>query len=264
LLSEDDTGGMALEWGDGPLLLRLIDQIAHREGFGDRLAEGSARLAEQIGEAAKPLAMHVKGQELPMHEPRIKHVFGVGYALSPTGADHVHNLHDTLMRGEGRHLDAVRSFDPSLQPMEATVLNDDKVRLYFHMVNFWHFLDCAVMCLLVPYSPEQMLGLVNSVTGWGMDLDEMRAVGERAITLSRVLNLREGLTAADDTLPARFFGPFTRSGPGTEVPLDEEEFEAAKRSYYQMMGWDEHTSLPTPETLERLNIAWAGEHLPER
>lgn len=260
-LTEEDTGGLTLSWGDGALALRLIEQTAHREGFGDRLAEGVARLAEDIGDEAIPLAMHVKGQELPMHEPRIKHALGVGYALSPTGADHVHNLHDTLTRGESRHLDLVRSFDPELDPIEATVLDEDKMRLYFHIVHYWHFLDCAVLCMFLPYSPEQMVGLVNATTGWDMDLDEIRAVGERSITLARVFNMREGLTAADDTLPSRFFESFEDGDPPTARPLDRQEFEAAKRAYYRMMGWDDW-GRPTQEVLDRLGVGWAASELP--
>jgi aldehyde:ferredoxin oxidoreductase len=262
LLTESDAGGQALRWGDGALLLRLIQQIARRESLGDLLAEGVARMASQIGQGAETLAMHVKGQELPMHEPRIKHALGVGYTLSPTGADHMHNLHDTAYRKEGSSLDDLRAFDPDLRPVEATVLNEDKMRLYFYQVNKQHFWDCAVMCFFLPYSSEQMVTLVNAVTGWNVDLAETQAIGQRAITLSRVFNLREGLTAANDTLPDRFFAPFLKGEARQAKPLDKAAFEEAKRTYYRMMGWDGESGVPTPEALERLDISWAAEHLP--
>lgn len=263
LLTEADANGQALRWGDADLLLKLIDQIAHRQGFGDTLAEGVARMAEQIGGGAEELAIHVKGQELPMHEPRIKHALGVGYALSPTGADHMHNIHDTLFQGEGSALDNLRQFDPHLQPMEATLLNKEKMRLYYYHINYRHFLDSAVMCMFLPYSPAQLRDLVNAVTGWDMDLDEVQAVGQRAITLSRIFNLREGLSGDDDTLPDRFFAPFLKGEKRQAEPLDREAFERAKRTYYRMMGWDEKSGVPTVETLEKLGVGWAAEHLPE-
>lgn len=262
LLTETDTGGLALRWGDGPLLLRLIEQIARCEGFGASLAEGVARTAAQIGQGAEAFALHVKGQELPMHEPRIKHALGVGYALSPTGADHMHNFHDTMYRGEGPFLNGLRAFDPDLQPMEATVLNEDKMRLYFYHVNYRHFLDCAVMCMFLPYMPQQLVTLVNAVTGWDVDLQETQAIGQRAITMSRVFNLREGLTADDDTLPRRFFAPFLKGETRNAEPLDEAAFEEAKRTYYRMMGWHQENGVPTLEALEQLDIAWAAKHLP--
>jgi aldehyde:ferredoxin oxidoreductase len=99
-LTESDTGGLKLCWGDGLLLLRLIDQIAHRDGFGDLVAEGVARMAKEVEPRAEAYAVHVKGQEMPMHEPRTKHGMALGYALSPTRADHMHNLDDLLCAGE--------------------------------------------------------------------------------------------------------------------------------------------------------------------
>jgi len=263
LLTESEAGGLALRWGDGALLLSLIEQIARREGFGDTLAEGVARMAAQIGQGAEAFALHVKGQELPMHEPRIKHALGVGYALSPTGADHMHNLHDTMYSREGSAIDKLRAFDPDLQPMAATALNEDKMRLYFYQANYRHFLDSAVMCMFLPYSPEQVVALTNAATGWDVDLQEAQTIGQRAITLSRVFNLREGLTAADDTLPRRFFAPFLKGEMRKAVPVDEAAFEEAKRTYYRMMGWDQNGGVPTLETLERLGVAWAAEYLPD-
>jgi aldehyde:ferredoxin oxidoreductase len=262
LLTEEDTGGLTLNWGDETLVLDLIEQIARREGFGRLLAEGVARMAEQIGQGAEAFALHVKDQELPMHEPRGKHVLGVGYALSPTGADHMHNMHDTMYSGEGRSLDRLRAFNPDLQPVEATLLNEDKLRLYFHHVNEQHFWDCAMMCMFLPYTPEQMVELVNAVTGWDVNLDETQVIGQRAITLSRVFNLREGFTADDDGLPRRFFKPFLKGETRRTAPLDPEAFEWAKGYYYQMMGWDAETGVPTREALEQLGIGWAAGHLP--
>ncbi len=262
LLTEAEADGLAVRWGDGAAVLRLIEQVARREGFGDLLAEGVARMAARIGPDAEAFALHVKGQELPMHEPRIKHALGVGYAVSPTGADHMHNIHDTMYRREGSAIEKLRAFAPDLQPMSATVLNEDKMRLYFFQVNYRHFVDCALMCMFLPYTPQQMVTLVNAVTGWDMDLPEVQAIGQRAIALSRVFNLREGFTAADDTLPLRFFEPFLQGEARGAEPLDKAAFEKAKRTYYRMMNWEEQSGAPTPEALQKLDIAWATEHLP--
>jgi aldehyde:ferredoxin oxidoreductase len=261
LLTEADTEGFVLRWGDAAAMLRSIDLITERKGLGGFMAEGVAQMAKEIGPEAETFAMHVKGQELPMHEPRIKHMLGVGYALSPTGADHMHNLHDAMVRGEGRALDELRMINPKLQPVAATVLNEEKVKLYFHHTNSRHFYDSAVMCMFLPYSPEQMVALVNAVTGWDVDIDETQAIGQRTITLSRVFNLREGFTAEDDNLPRRFFKPFLKGEERRAEPLDEDAFQWAKRHYYRIMGWDEQTGVPTKEALKRLDISWAAGHL---
>lgn len=261
-LTEADTGGLVLRWGDPALILHLLEQITRREGLGDLLAEGVARMADRIGHGAEAYAMHVKGQELPMHEPRIKHALGVGYALSPTGADHMHNLHDTMVQGEGRSLDKLRAFNPHLRPVQATLLNEDKLHLYFHHVNNRHFLDSVVMCMFLPYTPQQMVELLNATTGWEVTIDETQIIGQRANTLSRVFNLREGMTAADDSLPRRFFEPFLKGETRKAVPLDVEAFEWAKGYFYDMMGWDEKTGIPTSEALQQLDIGWSAQHLP--
>jgi aldehyde:ferredoxin oxidoreductase len=242
-------------------MLRLIDQIAAREGLGDFLAQGVARMAERLGKRAQQYAMHVKGQELPMHEPRVKHALGVGYALSPTGADHMHNMHDTMFRGEGRSLDHVREFEPTLQPVPATVLNEDKMRLYYYHTSHKHFLDSVIMCHFLPYSPQQMVDLVNAVTGWDLNLQETQEIGRRTLTLARVFNLREGLTAADDTLPGRFFAPFDKGEARKSEPLDRDAFEWAKGYYYELMGWDRETGVPAEDELQRLGLAWASAYL---
>lgn len=261
LLSSSDTGGLALRWGDGQLVLRLVDQIAHRDGFGSFLAEGVARMAAQIGQGSEEFALHVKGQELPMHEPRIKHMLGVGFGLSPTGADHQHNMHDTMVQGEGPALDKLRIYNPELRPVETTLLNEDKTQLYFHFVNQAHFWDCAIMCHFMPYDPEQMVKLLNAVTGWDVGVAETQEMGQRAITLSRIFNLREGFTAAYDRLPDRFYAPFQEGEMRTARSLDKSASEWVRRRYYELMGWEAETGIPTCEALERLDIGWAAAHL---
>jgi aldehyde:ferredoxin oxidoreductase len=71
-----------------------IEMIARREGFGNILADGVARMAKRFGSETESFALTIKGQELPMHEPRLKHAISLGYAVSPTGADHMVNIHD--------------------------------------------------------------------------------------------------------------------------------------------------------------------------
>jgi aldehyde:ferredoxin oxidoreductase len=106
-----------------------------------------------------------------------------------------------------------------------------------------------------------MVELLQAVTGWDVSLDEIQAAGQRCITLSRVFNLREGLTAADDTLPRRFFAPFQKGEARRAQPLDEDAFAWAKGFYYETMGWDGETGVPSLEETERLDVGWAAEHL---
>jgi aldehyde:ferredoxin oxidoreductase len=258
ILTKEDTGGLELKFGDARLLLQLVEDIAQRRGFGADLAEGSKRLADKIGRGPEELVLAVKGQELPMHEPRIKHALGVGYVLSPTGADHMHNMHDTAYLSEGPGLNRMREFDPDLQPIQAHGFTDEKMKLYYYHSTFRHFFDSVGMCHFLPYSPQQMADVVSAITGWDTTIEEVRQIGERAATLARAFNTREGFTAADDALPKRFFEGFRNDNSATGRPLDEQAFRGAIQSYYATMGWDSD-GVPTPERLDALDVGWAKE-----
>ena len=190
-----------------------------------------------------------------MHEPRLKMGLGLGYAVSPTGADHVHNIHDTFFASKiPKRYESLGLLDPV--PYEE--LSPRKVRLYRY-VSAWRSLDnCLVMCLFPPWSIEQKIAIARSVTGWNTTAYELMKVSERAINLARIFNMREGFTERDDWLPPRFFQPKT-SGALSETAVNPEKLKDAKRTYYRMMGWD-NRGVPTRTRLEELNIDWVVGH----
>ena len=99
LITEEDTGGLQLNFGNGQALVELVEMIAHREGFGNLVAEGVRRMSQRIGQGSEEFAVHIKGQEAPMHDPRARSpVLGLGYAISPTGADHIHVTTHTVFK----------------------------------------------------------------------------------------------------------------------------------------------------------------------
>ena len=256
LLTLKDTGGIDLRFGNALAMLQMIEQIALRQGFGDVLAEGVARAAKKIGSAAEEFALHIKGQELPMHEPRLKQGMGVGYSISPTGADHCHNIHDTMYNAMTPSLEMLKGMG-ILEPMPVDDLSPAKMRLVKYFSEFIHMLNCAVCCYFVMSVSlvgfDRITQLVRVVTGWDTTFFELLKVGERAVNLARVFNIREGFTAQDDNMPQRFFVPHG-SGP-LKVALDPEAFQNAKDTYYDMMGWP--NGVPSPGKLGELGIDWA-------
>ncbi|HSL94010.1 MAG TPA: aldehyde ferredoxin oxidoreductase family protein [Bacillota bacterium] len=246
--------GYDLPFGDGEGLVRMIGQIARREGFGDVLAEGSRAASHQLGEATHDLAMEVKGQEIPMHEPRLKAALGVGYAISPTGADHCHNLHDTAYAQEGAGLDSMRPLGMT-EPLPANELSTAKARMLVATTTWRYFANCAVFCQFVPWTPTQLVDAVSAATGWNFSMLELSDVAKRAMTLPRLFNLREGLTAKDDYLKPRFFEKLTE-GPLAGVALDRDAFDRTQADYYEIMGWDKE-GRPLPGTLKALGLEWA-------
>ncbi|GAB4578611.1 MAG: aldehyde ferredoxin oxidoreductase family protein [Anaerolineales bacterium] len=257
ILTAADTGGVEFRWGDGDLLVRAVEMIARREGFGDVLAEGVDRMSQRFGPATAEFNLTVKRQELPMHEPRLKHVLGVGYAISPIGADHMANVHDTDFAYDGEGIKRVNlALGKKIGPISNKVLNEDKLQIFYHELNWMHFQDCAVNCHFYPYDYEQFARTLSAVTGVEYTIQDILAVGERAQTLARLFNLREGFTADDDKLPKRVRKAF-KSGPIAGVEVTDEAFAWAKGRYYELMGWDEN-GFPSAEAIERLGLEQLG------
>jgi aldehyde:ferredoxin oxidoreductase len=117
------------------------------------------------------------------------------------------------------------------------------------------------MCGFVAWTDAERMALIEAGTGWRVNAFEYFKLGERALTLARIYNMREGLTSADDRLALRSYGP-TTGGALAEGGIDPEELEEAVHTYYGIMGWDEKSGVPTPGKLKELGIEWAAEHLP--
>ena len=256
ILTAADTGGVEFRWGDPGTLVRAVEMIAARAGFGDVMADGVARMSQRFGPLTDEFNMTVKGQEIPMHEPRLKYSVGIGYAVAPVGADHQMNVHDTTYTTDNDSIWRVNSaLPPELQikPMPAQMLNEDKMRLFYLELNFAHFQDCALNCQFYPYNYEQYAELLTGVTGCEYTIADILAVGERAQTLCRLFNLREGFTSDDDKLPKRIRLAFD-SGPIAGHEISDELFHWARRRWYEHMAWDPQTGVPTDHAFERLGL----------
>ena len=270
LLTTDDTGGIELKWNDSETYHRLIHMIASREGFGDILAEGSKRAAEIFGRGTLQYAMQVKGQELPSHEPRGKWGVGLGYAVSPTGADHLQAAHDPWFDKPGDYSTDANWVDLEdlsplgiVEPVPTEDLSGAKVRLFVYLQYIWALHDVLNWCIFTTV-PEfraidmnQVVAIVRAITGWRTSLFELTKVGERAVTMARAFNVVRGFTSQDDQLPERFFEPM-RAGTLKGHAIDRAAFAKALRLYYGMMGWN-GDGIPTEAKLEELNLGWVWE-----
>jgi len=259
LLTAEDTGGLVLHFGNTGAMIELIEQIAHRQGFGNLLAEGCLRAARKVGRGTERYAMQVKGQEVPMHEPRIKFALDLGYATSPTGADHMHNIHDTGYESEGKSIEGMRGLG-ILDPLPAKSLGPEKVRLAKYHIDWQVLYNCLGLCMFMPYDKDQMREIVRGVTGWNSSIFELIKVGERALAMARAFNYREGLRAADDVAIWRFSTPF-ESGPAEGVQVPAEDVAKALDLYYEMNGWDRETGAPVEGKLVELGVGWVADLL---
>ncbi len=263
LITEQDTDGLKLNFGNSEVLAPLIEKIAKREGFGDLLAEGSKRAAERIGNGAETFFIGVKGQELPAHMPQYKPAVGMMYAVNPFGADHQSSEHDPFLvmppdSQERMNIAKIGMHADYDNPFE---IDDDKVRFVFDSQCFFSVTDTLCLCQFVwgpcweLYGPSELVELCRTGIGWDTSLFELMRVGERRINMMRFFNAQAGFTKKDDKLPRRIFEPIP-DGPAKGTQLDEKQFNEALDLYYAFAGWDTETGNPTDITMRKLSLGW--------
>ncbi len=262
IISEADTGGLALNYGDGEMVTRLVEMIARREGFGDVLADGSARAARRFGLAAQDLLITVKGSEMPAHMPQVKRSLALIYAVNPFGADHMSSEHD----GSYTEYNARIAELGLINPQPARVLNAEKVRYAFYTQCTYSMLDTLDLCQFVwgpdwqLFSLSQLVDAMRAVTGWPVTLFELQKLGERRLNMLRAFNAREGFGRDQDTIPKKLTRPL-KGGSSDGLFVTIEEVEQAKDTYYGMAGWDVATGMPVRAKLEELGIGWVADEL---
>ncbi len=259
VLNAKDMNGLELTFGNASAMLTMLERIARREGLGDLLAHGVKVASEKIGKRSEDFALHVKGLEFPMHEPRLKQTLGLHMAVTATGSDHNSGVHDTLFAQEGGPIKNWNRMDYT-EPIVPTELGVHKARFLYQMGWTRVMGHLLGICNFVAYTPDQIVEMVRAVTGWPVSVYRLHKTVERTIALCRIFNLREGFTAADDQLPKRFAEALTE-GAIKGISVDSEKLDESKKAYYQMLGWTEK-GIPTDARLAELDIEWAKEHLP--
>ena len=258
-------GGSMSPFSDEADVLKLIKMISNREGLGDLLAEGSARAAQTIGGEALRYSMTVKSNEMTAFEARSQTNLALGFATAAVGPRYEICEHDwdfDTRVGWSHTLDYCRTIGILNRiPMEH--LGKDKVSNFKALSTLWSAADGLGICLFATaptrvYSLEEMARLVRIVTGWETSAYEVMRVGQLRYHLFRFYNYREGLSAADDTLPDRFFEEAIDFGTHKGVKINREKFYEAIALYYDMMGWDE-TGKPKESTLYDFCLGWLCE-----
>ena len=236
VITEQEVGG-PLRFGDGEALVRTMTQIGYREGFGDVLAEGGARVAAKYGRPE--LFMGVKKQEFPAYDPRGIHGMGLQYATSNRGACHVRGY---MISAE------ILGVPVKMDPLTTA----GKAAMNIAFPDLTAALDSSGICLFVTFSigAPELVAMLKTATGFDYDVAELLLAGERIWNLEKLFNLRAGFSRKDDTLPPRLLHEPMPAGPaaGKTVPLEEMLGE-----YYRLRGWDEQ-GRPTKEKLAALRL----------
>jgi aldehyde:ferredoxin oxidoreductase len=264
VIDEKDTGGVDLHFGNAESMVKMVEMIGKRQGFGKLLGEGSERAAKTIGKNAADFLITVKGQEIPAHMPEFKRSLGLIYAVNPFGADHMSSEHDPFYE-EGNADDMARRNMAQLgltQLQPPGSITAEKVKMAFTTQKVFSALDSFALCAFVYgvgwqlYSPLETVEMLNAAAGWDMSLDEFLKLGERRINMMRAFNAREGFSSKDDKLQKKYFEPLKGSGPTAGRYFKPGEFEFMRDTYYQIAGWDAVTGNPTKEKLASLGLDW--------
>lgn len=246
LITEKETDGIALTWGDSAAIVKMVEKIAKQEGFGAILGQGSAKAAEHIGGNAADFLTTVKGLEAPMHDPRGAHGFGLAYAISPRGACHEASL---TFEAEGGMI-----YIPEIPELSADLPegSDERAQLNVVAQDYGMFFsNCAIFCNLggMPLNATQALNLVNFATGFDYTLDEVLEIGRRVWYLKRGLTNLFGARAKDDRLPKRLMTPMTEGPTEGSVP----DMDKMLAEFYALRRLDEE-GIPTKQVLEDIGL----------
>ena len=244
ILTEKETGGITLRYGDVEITHQLIRMISTRSGFGNLLAEGSDALGEAFGVPQLPVT--VKGLEVPLHDPRAFSGMAPVYALSPRGACH--------MQGDMYGVDAGQNAETDLGIPPGDRFQDsvEKGRIAARHMAWRSLYNAFTVCMFMNPGADRMRRALNAAMGWSLSLDDMILTGKRIFTLKRMLNARLGVSQAEDDLPDLLKKELPEGGTeGHTVDL-----APLLEGAYEEFGWDPESGMPTGETLERLNLGF--------
>jgi len=248
IITKDDTNGIDLTWGNSESIIKMLNKVANREGFGDILADGVKVASEKIGKGSEKYAMHIMGQEPAMHDPRLNPSFGTTYVTDPTPGRHTQG-------GAG-----FQEFGFSLMPLEGIEVPEIK-RYQYKDKGIPHAISskvqmaqgalgiCIFSGMFGTYPFPEMLKVT---TGWEYSSVDIMKVGERIQALRQAFNIREGVKPSDYKLPDRIKGiPPLLSGATANVTID---LDSLVKDFYKAMDWNLESGKPSKEKLQELGL----------
>ncbi|MDN5321973.1 MAG: aldehyde:ferredoxin oxidoreductase [Clostridia bacterium] len=248
IITERQLGGIQLDWGNAEAMIKMIHKIAVREDLGYLLGEGTRRAAEKIGGLAQELVVHVKGLDLPAHDPRAKYSNALAYATSARGACHLnafsYEFEDGISMAELGYPETLDRF---------TIRG--KAQLVAKLQDLMALFDSLTGCKFIIFglgdeTIKTIVEWLNLVTGWHITREEFLEIGARIVNLKKVYNVKCGLTRKDDVLPYRILSHKRGTGgAGDNLPHLGEMLG----QYYEYRGWDEF-GIPREETLKKYEI----------
>lgn len=234
-------------WGNADALIWLIHAIVNQEGIGKTIGQGVRKAAEIIGGAAHECAFHVKGLEMPAHDPRAFNSLALGYATSNRGACH-------LQGGSYFFEKMVTLPEIGINQVLDRFRLDNQGNIQARLQDIMCLMDSLKLCKFLFYGGINLTIItdwLNHLTGLDYSVEELLLAGERIFNLKRQYNINCGITSSDDSLPRRILEEARPDGgaAGNLPPLGN-----MLEEYYEARGWDAN-GRPSWATITRLGLS---------
>jgi len=242
IITLEDTDGIPMNWGNVESIVAMTDKLALREGFGDVIADGVKVAAERIGRGSEEYAIHVQGQELPMHDPRLEPALATTYTMDAT---------------PGRHTQGHEGGIPGGLDLERGDKYDYTGKGDAHRITsaLMHTVNSAGICQFgyMTYGLNLLTEFMTVISGEEWDADRCVEAGERIGTLRHMFNLREGLNPAEfDYSPRMVRGMESGNLRGVDVDI-----KTLQKEYMEAADWDTTTARPSDAKLDALGLGFA-------
>jgi len=266
VITQKDTEGLTLMFGNEEALIGLIKRIAFRQGIGNILAEGVKKASEIIGQNSDQWAIQIKGLEYSRAEIRARMGYALALAVNPRGGDH---LHSQVYAENGSSLEA-RALIKKIcgdEKYANPLLTEKRAEIVRWHEDCYAVSDSLGMCTFCTLgggyliTPKIMSKLFTALTGIKISESELMKIGRKIINIEKAFNVREGVDRRDDIPPKRFFCEPIKSGPFKGQKLNRNSFNEMLNNYYKLHGWSIKNGWPTYKTLESLSLTDIADEL---
>ena len=267
IITNSDTDGLDLSWGNEDSAVELLRKMAYREGFGNVLAEGCVKAAARIGKGAERYVMTLKGVEVMAGDPRShQKLYVLCDITNPRGGDNIkggHNAVDPDIYDPNWWVDKFDMFDDVKKkifkdpPQEISSTWEGKA-LYCKWLQDLYQIQNALgmnMSGRLTIGPTYLSKLYSAYTGFDTTPEDIMKSGERIFNLFKAYAVRQGQSRKDDNIPDRFYEEPLPDGPCKGAVLSRETIDQVLDEYYEVRGWDKKSGLPTREKLDELGLA---------
>jgi aldehyde:ferredoxin oxidoreductase len=269
IITKKETRGMKLDWGDDRLIIELIHKTALRTGLGNILAEGHYNMARMFGKEAKKLCVHVKG----MYRAAFNYTnvaFGLALATSTRGADHLRGMMNAIIKP-----DICEKKWGNAEIANPTKIYGKHISVAWGQQEYT-LADCLGRCkcgatqweIACPMAGDakdvEGIGrakILSAATGWNVTPKELELVAERIYNLEKAFIVREGIKKKHDMPPWKSFNVPIPRGRLAGAIAKKDDYNKLLDNYYEYMGWDQKTGIPTRVKLEELGLNYVADEL---